>query len=98
MTEPWGWLPCGVIGFLAVQLRWRWTSEFPERALLLWSGIALLFLVPYGIDFAVLDGEFAPLARVLTFYVGVVLGYGIYVRFWRRRVQDPSTARRDSAA
>ena len=94
MTELWGWLPFGVIGFLAVQLRWRWTRDFPERALLLWSVIALLFLVPYGIDFAVLDGKFAPLARVLIFYVGVVLGYGIYVRFLRRPVQDPSTARR----
>jgi hypothetical protein len=85
MLELSGSFLCGFIGFLVAQLRWRIAREVPRRALLLWSAFALFFLVVFGVELALGRGGFAPVARVLAFYFGVVMGYAAYSRFWRKR-------------
>ena len=82
MLEVLGWTVAGFASWFVLMLRWSAMRAAPGTALLICSAIWLVFFVGAGLDYGSGRREFAAVARVLVFYLGLVIAYATWR--WRR--------------
>ncbi len=92
MLEFLGLTVAGFVSYFVLMLK-HGMRDSPGTALLIGSAIMLVFLVIAGLEFGSGHGDFSRLARLLAFYLGLVVAYAIHR--WRRSASEGS---RDRAA
>jgi hypothetical protein len=80
-----------VAGFVSWFLLMLKHGVRPGTGLLICSAIVLVFLVGAAFDYGSNRGDFGSVARILVFYLGLVIGYATWC--WRRRALERARVR-----
>jgi hypothetical protein len=78
VLEVLGWTVAGFVSYFALMLKYRAVRDSPGIALLICSAVGLVFFVVAGLDYGSGRRDFGAVARVLVFYLGLVIAYGIH--------------------
>jgi hypothetical protein len=96
MLEFLGWTVAGFVSWFLLMLKHGVMRDSPGVVLLISSAIALVYLVLAGLDYGSGRRDFGAVARLLVFYLGMVIAYATW--WWRRRAAERARVQADTAA